>query len=63
MTAPPVPQTAADMKVLAEIDRLERRVADLEQQVIEAREALRTARNFADSKASGYVDDGLEADR
>lgn len=56
MTAPPVAPTDANATVLAEIDRLERQVADLEQQVHEAREALRTARNYADSDRHGYID-------
>ena len=61
MTAPP----AVDTDSLAAICRLTNRVTDLEQQLAEARElnfALRTARDFVDSDAAGYIDRGfLEA--
>lgn len=61
MTAPP----AVDGDVQAEIGRLTERLAELEIEVAAARERneeLRTARDFADSDRSGYVDrSGLDA--
>lgn len=61
MTAPAV----VDTETPAAIDRLNRRVNALEQLLAAARERneeLRTARDFADSVAAGYVDRaGLDA--
>lgn len=54
----------ADAEVLAEIGRLHDRIAELDRQIRTAREtrhALRTARDFADTEAAGYIDrTGLE---
>lgn len=61
VTAPAV----VDTETPAAIDRLNRRVNALEQLLAAARERneeLRTARDFADSVAAGYVDRaGLDA--
>lgn len=57
VTAPP----AADADMQAAIGRLNRRVVALEQLLAAARERnfeLRTARDFADSVAAGYIDRG-----
>lgn len=64
MTAPP----AVDTDSLAAICRLNTRVTELEKQLATAQqlnreltEAARTARDFADSVAAGYIDrTGLE---
>ena len=53
-TPPPV-----DTDTLAAICRLTRRATDLQQQITAEREELfelRTARDFADSVAAGYID-------
>jgi hypothetical protein len=53
-TPPPV-----DTDSLAAICRLTRRITDLQQQVAAARERnfeLRTAADFADTEAAGYID-------
>lgn len=64
MTAPAVPLADADdTKVLAEIARLQKKVAGLEAEVateqrrnFELTQALATARDFADSDAHGHID-------
>ncbi|MFJ4356864.1 hypothetical protein ACIP25_11405 [Streptomyces massasporeus] len=62
MTAPAEPGTDADLQ--AAIDQLTVREAELAAEVAFEREAgfeLRTARDFADTKAAGYIDrTGLE---
>jgi hypothetical protein len=63
VTAPAEPGT--DAEIQAAIDQLTAREAELEAEVAFQREQrfeLRTARDFADSDAAGYIDrTGLEA--
>lgn len=67
MTAPAAAPSTADAKTLAAIDRLQKRVAELEAELAakerlnrELTEAAKTSRDFKASVAAGYIDTYLE---